>query len=167
MTANIDNLLSFSLEEVSQFLIFLLEGKEYAVNILEVVEVIRLVPIVYVPSAPDYMNGIINIRGQAIPVIDLKYKLGLETTEENENNRIIIVKLRNYQVGMLVEGISEILDIPHQLLQSVPLMAGAAEAKYLKHIARLENRFIIVLSLDKILSGIETEELESLQLPLI
>lgn len=140
-----------------QLVIFKLGREEYGVSILQVQEIKRITDITRVPHTPDYIKGVINLRGSVLPVIDLKKRLNLPQQASTEDTRIIIVKVEELSIGMVVDAVSEVLTISQQHVDSPEVVAGSVSANYLSGVGKLEDRLLILLNLEAIIGvGQET-----------
>lgn len=141
-------------EPEKQFVVFELDNQQYAIDIIQVYEMERLKEIVIspVPKAPKFVEGIINLRGEVVPVIDLRIKLGIEQKEIDKRTRIIIVKLENKVIGLLVDGVSEVVDIAESSISLPPDEITDISTRYLTGVARVENRIILLLNINEILT---------------
>ena len=116
-------------------------------------EIIRVSEITPVPRAPGFIKGVINLRGRIIPVIDLKRKLGLgEVNEAARASRIVVVKVRERLVGLLVDGASQVLKVPVASVEAAPEEVVEIDANYLRGVAKLEDRLIMLMDLPKVLA---------------
>lgn len=134
-----------------QLVIFKLGKEEYGVSILQVQEIKRITDITRVPHTPDYIKGVINLRGSVLPVIDLKKRLNLPQQVSTEDTRIIIVKVDELSIGMVVDAVSEVLTISQQHVDSPEVVAGSVSANYLSGVGKLEDRLLILLNLEAII----------------
>lgn len=134
-----------------QLVIFKLGREEYGVSILQVQEIKRITEITRVPHTPDYIKGVINLRGSVLPVIDLKKRLNLPQQAPTEDTRIIIVKVEELSIGMVVDAVSEVLTISQQHVDSPEVVAGSVSANYLSGVGKLEDRLLILLNLEAII----------------
>jgi purine-binding chemotaxis protein CheW len=130
---------------------FFLAKEEYAVDVRLVQEIIRLVQITPVPRAPESIKGVINLRGRIIPVVDLKRRLGLGEVAATRLARVVVVKLRERLIGLLVDGASQVLKVPLSLIEAAPEEIVEIDANYIRGVAKLEKRLIILVDLPKIL----------------
>ena len=144
------------LDSEIQLVVFKLGGEEYGVSILQVQEIKRITEITRVPHTPEYIKGVINLRGNVLPVIDLKKRLNLPQQEITEEARIIIVKVNEISVGMMVDAVSEVMTINQQNIDSPDVVAGSVSSNYLSGVGKLDNRLLILLNLETII-GIEAE----------
>lgn len=141
---------NFSSNEV-QLVVFKLGREEYSVSILQVQEIKRITEITRVPHTPEYIKGVINLRGSVLPVIDLKKRLNLPQQISTEDTRIIIVKVDELSVGMIVDAVSEVMTINQENIDSPDVVAGSVAASYLSGVGKLENRLLILLNLEEII----------------
>lgn len=148
-------------QELLQLVSFKIGEEEFGVDILSVQEINRMSQITKVPNTPDFIEGVINLRGRIIPVLDLRVKLGLMKLEHNKNTRIVVVELKGQTVGFIVDEVSEVLRIPKNITEAPPAMVGGIDSEYITSIGKLEDRLLILLDLEKILSLSEYEILET------
>jgi len=142
-----------AVEATEHLATFFLSGEEYGVDVRMVQEIIRVSEITPVPRAPGFIKGVINLRGRIIPVIDLKRKLGLgEVNDAARPSRIVVVKVRERLVGLLVDGASQVLKVPVASVEAAPEEVVEIDANYLRGVAKLENRLIILMDLSKVLA---------------
>lgn len=137
--------------DILQLVSFTIGNEEFGVNILKVQEIIRMIEITQMPNAPEFIEGIINLRGRVIPVISLRNKLGKERIEHDRNTRIIVVELDGRTIGFIVDGVSEVLRIPASITEAPPAITSGMNSEYITSIARLEDRLLILLDLEKTL----------------
>ena len=142
-----------------QLVVFDLDNESYGINIESVREIIRLQEITKVPRTPDFVEGIINLRGKVIPVIDLRTRFGLAEQERDEETRIVNVDIAGHEIGMVVDAVTEVLRISRDSVEPPSSVITTDDSGYLKGIAKLENRLILTLDLDQILSKTEHEAL--------
>jgi purine-binding chemotaxis protein CheW len=126
--------------------------EEYGVEVRRVQEIIRVPPITQVPRAPERLRGVVNLRGRVIPVFDLKRTLGLGEVELQRASRIVVVRLRDRLLGLLVDSASQVLRVPLSAIAPAPDEAGAADVAGVRGVARLKERLIILLDLEKALA---------------
>ena len=147
-------------EEILQLVSFKLGTEEYGVNILQVQEINRMTEITRVPNTPTYVEGVINLRGKVIPIIDLRKRLQMPSKEYDTSTRIIVVELVDKVLGFIVDSVSEVLRISSNVVVEPPPGVSATKSDYITGVGKLENRLIILLDLEKTLSH---EEQTSLQ----
>ncbi len=143
-------------EEELQLVTFTLENEEYAVNILKVQEINRMTEITGVPNSPTYVEGVINLRGRVIPVINLRKKFGLLEKSTDENSRIIVMDIQGITMGLVVDFVSEVLRIPSGIVDPTPLMASDISTEFIKGIAKLKDRLIILLDMERLIEKSES-----------
>ena len=146
-------------EELLQLVSFNIGDEEFGVDILKVHEINRMVDVTRVPNMPEYIDGVINLRGKVIPIIDLRRRFGMPRKEKDKNTRIVVVELAGRVLGFVVDAVSEVLRIPKSVTEPPPPIIAGIEAEYITAIGKLENRLLILLDLDKVLTNSETEEL--------
>ena len=149
-----------AVEAQEHIVTFFLSGEEYGVDVRLVQEIIRVVEITQVPRAPDFIKGVINLRGRIIPVIDLKRKLGLGEVAVARQTRVVVIRLRERLVGLLVDGASQVLKVPVSTIEAAPEEVVEIDANYIRGVAKLEKRLIILVDLPKIL-GMDREAVMS------
>ena len=146
--------------ELNQLISFMVGNEEYGMEILRVKEVIRSPEITSLPKAPTFVKGIINLRGDVIPIVDLRNKFGLETDEMTQATRIIVVDVDGRLVGMVVDSASQVVRIPSDQIDPPPPIIGGISTEYIKGVAKLNDRLVILLNIDSILSGDEKNVLD-------
>jgi purine-binding chemotaxis protein CheW len=142
-----------------QLVVFQLGREEFAVEVTQVREIIRMQDITKMPKAPSFVEGIINLRGQIIAVIDLAERLNLEPAERGSETRIIVVEAGDIKVGMIVDSVSEVMRISVEDIEPSPALATDVEAVFLRGVVKQENRLIILLDLTRVLGTEEVGEL--------
>lgn len=141
-----------AVEATEHLATFFLAGEEYGVDVRLVQEIIRLSEITQVPRAPQFVKGVINLRGRIVPVIDLKRKLALGEVEATRQARIVVVKVRDRLMGLLVDGASQVLKVPVSAIEAAPEEVVEIDASYIRGVAKLEARLIILVDLYKVLA---------------
>jgi purine-binding chemotaxis protein CheW len=131
---------------------FFLGREEYGVDVRLVQEIIRVTDITQVPRAPGFIKGVINLRGRIIPVVDLRRKLNLGEVQITKHSRIVVVKVRDRLVGLLVDGASQVLKVAVSTIEQAPEEVVEIDANYIRGVAKLQNRLIILMDLQKILA---------------
>jgi len=140
--------------EILKLVSFCIGDEEYGVDILRVQEINRTMEVTRVPNAPSYVEGVINLRGRVIPVVDLRARFGMPRKEWDKNTRIVVVELRGVTVGFVVDSVNEVLRIPRNVTEPPPGLATGANAEYITGVGKLEDRLLILLDLEKVV-GIE------------
>ncbi|MBN2371035.1 MAG: chemotaxis protein CheW [Vicinamibacteria bacterium] len=132
---------------------FFLGDEEYGLDVRLVQEIIRVLETTPVPRAPAHVKGVVNLRGRIIPVVDLKLKLRLgEVDIRSRNARIVVTKVLDRFIGLLVDGASQVLKVPVTLIDAAPEEVVEIDADYIRGVAKLENRLIILMHLDNVLA---------------
>jgi len=147
-----------------QLVIFDLASEYYGVDISDVREIMRMQTITRVPGAPAFVEGVINLRGRVVPVIDLRKRLKLAVGEQTKESRIVVVDIAGRDVGVIVDAVTEVLRIPLSSVEPPSSMITNVDSDYLRGIAKLEAKLVILLDLGKVLSTIETEEISGMEL---
>lgn len=148
-----------TVEEILQLVSFKLGEEEFAVDILKVQEINKTLQITKVPNTPKSFEGIVNLRGKVIPVVDLRQKMGMPHKEEDQNTRIIVVELVERTIGFIVDQVKEVLRIPKSITEPPPRMVFNTNTNMFTSVAKLENRLIILLDLEQLFSENEKKEL--------
>ncbi len=148
-----------TVEEILQLVSFKLGEEEFAVDILKVQEINKTLQITKVPNTPKSFEGIVNLRGKVIPVVDLRQKMGMPHKEEDQNTRIIVVELVERTIGFIVDQVKEVLRIPKSITEPPPRMVSNTNTNMFTSVAKLENRLIILLDLEQLFSENEKKEL--------
>ncbi len=148
--------------DVLQLVTFSLGNEEFSVDILKVQEIIRLMELTRVPKAPKFIEGVINLRGKVIPVMDLRKRFSMPEAEDSSEARIIVVELDNATVGFRVDGVSEVLRLPADTVDPPPTMVYGIETEYIKGVGKLDDRLIILLDIDKVLTEDEDSSMDTL-----
>jgi purine-binding chemotaxis protein CheW len=147
-----------SVEEMLQLVTFKLGSEEFALDILLVQEINRRVEITKVPKTPEFVEGVINLRGKIVPVLDLRKRFGLAGREFTAQSRIIVVNIDKRVLGLMVDSVSEVLRIPEHTVEPPPPLVAGIDATYIKGIGKFEGRLLILLDLGKVLAGTKTED---------
>ena len=138
-------------EDVLQLVSFTLGNEEFAVDIHRVQEINRMMDVTRVPNAPAHVDGVINLRGKVIPVIDLRARLGMERKERDRTSRIIVIELRTVVVGFVVDSVREVLRVPRSVTEPPPALAAGLESEYITAVGKLEDRLLILLDLERVM----------------
>jgi purine-binding chemotaxis protein CheW len=138
--------------ELLQLVTFNISNEEFGIDILRVQEIIRTMEITKVPRSPDFVEGVINLRGKVIPIIDLRKKFNMESHEHDNQTRIIVVELQGMVVGFVVDGVSEVLRIKSSTVEPPPPVVSGVDSEFISGVGKLEDRLLILIDLDKLLS---------------
>lgn len=144
--------------ELTQLVSFHLNNEEYGVEVLKVREIIRMVNITHMPNTPDYVEGIINLRGKVIPIISMRRQFGLMATENNSQTRVMIMDIGGELLGFTVDSVSEVIRISANEIQPSPTVAaGGVGQEYISGVINHDNRLLVLLNLDLMFSKEEKE----------
>ena len=133
-------------------IVFELQNEEYALPVEHVGAIERIQPITRVPETAEFVKGVINLRGVIIPIIDLRLRFGLKEAELTDDNRIIIVTLKDFEVGLVVDAANDVIDIPKDSIEPPPEVIGSVDIDYIEGVAKLDNRLFVLLDLEKVLT---------------
>lgn len=139
-----------TINDLIQLVSFNLGEEVFGIDILRVQEINRMVDITQVPQAPHYCEGVINLRGKVIPVIDLRKKFDMESCEWDKNTRIIVCDVDSKMIGMIVDAVHEVLRIPSSTIEPAPKIVTSIEVDYIKGVARLDERLLIFLDISRV-----------------
>lgn len=146
-------------EHENKYLTFSTSSEYYGIHVLDVVEIIRTVPITEIPESLSYVKGIINLRGKIIPVIDVRLRFGIEEKEQDDRTCIIVISANESEIGLIVDSVSEVINIPEDLIDLMPQVGQTDGQKFVKGIAHLECGVKILLDIEKL---VDAEELKSI-----
>jgi len=147
-------------EAPQQVVVFELASETYALDINHVHEIIRIQPVTPVPGAEDYIEGLINLRGRVVPVVDLRKRFYLPARATGDRSRIIVVQLADDIVGAVVDAVSEVITVNPDHVEPAAKVVTGVDAEYIRTIAKIDGRLVAVLNPDKILEYAEVEEEE-------
>ena len=146
------------IHQSGKFLTFFFDDEEYAIEILKVQEIIGIMPITTVPRTPEYILGVINLRGKVIPVIDLRTKFGMDSVEWTDETCIIVMQIDETLMGIVVDKVSEVLDIASGDIEDTPSFGTDVNTEYIMGIGKAEGKVRLLLDIDKVLSVKEIAE---------
>jgi len=149
-------------DELLQLVTFHIGDEEFGVDILNIQGINRMVEVTKVPNAPDYVEGIINLRGKVIPIIDLRKRLGMVEKEYDKNTRFIVVEMKDKVIGFIVDSVNEVLRINKGITEPPPPMVSGIDSDFITAVGKLEDRLLILLDIERILSSEEKKELEQI-----
>jgi purine-binding chemotaxis protein CheW len=144
-----------------KFLTFFLSTEEYGLEILKVHEIIGMMPITRVPRTPPFIRGVINLRGKVIPVVDLRLKFAMDSKEQTEETCVIVVQAQGVEMGIIVDKVSEVLDIPGADIDDAPYFGADVNTDYLLGIGKSAERVKLLLDIDQVLSSQEVIDVRS------
>jgi len=150
-----------------KYLTFSLGSEEYGVDIMKVREIIGIMEITAVPHTPEYIKGVINLRGRVIPILELRLHFGLELKEYDDRTCIIVVEViggnSNIMIGMLVDSVSEVVNIEEEEIEPPPDFGGATETENILGMGKVKGEVKILLNVDRVVGRGVLEHLESIQ----
>lgn len=142
-----------------QLVTFGLGDEEFAVDILAVQEINRMMALTRVPQSPADVEGVINLRGKIIPVVDLRRKFSLPPSEKGEQSRIVVVEVHGRVIGFIVDRVSEVLRIPSSIVEPAPKMTSSADSDFIAGVGKLKDRLLILLDLSKLFQAAEMQSM--------
>jgi len=140
--------------DLLQLVSFHLGGEEFGLDILRVQEIIRVQPLTRVPNSPDFIAGVMNLRGKIIPVVGLRRRFGLEEIPADKQTRIVVVETKGAVLGFIVDAVSEVLRIPAHIIEPPPTL-GKTEQEFVSGVGKLDERLLILLDVDRLMSDAE------------
>lgn len=153
----------------NQYLSYSLAGEEFALDITRVREVLDLTRITHIPRMPDYLRGVINLRGQVVPVVDQRTKFGLDQVADTKDTRIIILEIEvggeGVILGAVADAVHEVMEIEPERIAAPPSLGGCLRSEYIRGMGRREEDFVIILDVDRIFSAVELSALAQVQGP--
>lgn len=149
-------------EELLQLVSFHIAGEEFSLDILRVQEIIRIQQLTRVPNSPEFVNGVINLRGKVIPVISLRNIFGLEDIAQDKHTRIIVTEIKGTVLGFIVDSVSEVLRIPAETVEPPPRL-GKIKREYVHGVGKLDDRLLILLDVERLMSDSEEACMQAAQ----
>ncbi len=146
--------------DTNQYVTFLIGSEVYGVEVLRVQEIIGMTRVTQVPNSMHFMKGVINLRGTVVPVVDMRLRFTMEEKDYDNFTVILIVEVKGTMIGMIVDSVSDVVNIPVKDIQDTPHFSASIRTDYIKGIGRIEEDLVIVLDVDKILSHEEIEKIE-------
>lgn len=150
-----------SSNEENKFVTFKIAEETYGVEVLRVKEIVGMTEITSVPNSLHFMKGVINLRGSVVPVVDLRLKFGMGEKEYDSFTVIIIVEVKGKLIGMIVDTVSDVADIPFSTIQDTPHFTSKIETDFIRGIGQMNEKLVIILDVDRILTTDEFKELEN------
>ena len=159
-----DQALKVMTDREGKYLTFILANEEYGISILKIKEIIGMMPITSVPRTPEFVKGVINLRGKVIPVMDLRLKFGMTAVDYSDRTSIIVVEIEgasgHIHVGCVVDGVSEVLNIRSVDIEDTPNFGASLDIAYILGMAKMEGGVKILLDIDRVLSADEVSSLD-------
>jgi len=140
-----------------QLVSFNLGAVEFGVDILMVQEINRMLDITRIPKSPEYVEGVINLRGRVIPIINLRKRFGMVPKERDKQTRVVVVNISGKTLGLVVDAVSEVLRLPTDTIEPPPPMVSGIESEYIQGVGKLGDKLLILLDLNKLLTSQEKE----------
>jgi purine-binding chemotaxis protein CheW len=150
-------------EALKGLVTFKIGEEEFGVDLLTVQTIIRMTEPTRVPKSPDFVEGVINLRGSIIPVIDFRKKFNLPKKEVEKDTRIIVTEIDQKVIGFIVDSVSEVLRIPTSSIEPPPPIIAGIDSEYISGVGKLEDRLLILVNLNKLLSETEKKEVTQLE----
>ena len=164
VTKTMDQAVNIIAAREGKYLTFNLDREEYGIGILKIKEIIGMMPVTAVPQTPEYVKGVINLRGKVIPVVDLRLRFGMEPMEYNERTCIIVVEIKgssgNILIGTVVDSVSEVLNIKGGDIEDTPTFGSKLNTEYILGMAKMEGGVKILLDIDRVLGSQEIAVME-------
>ncbi|QNO16439.1 chemotaxis protein CheW [Alkalicella caledoniensis] len=145
-----------------KFVIFKLETEDYGIDILKVQGIERMLPITRVPKTPSFVEGVCNLRGSIVPVVDLRKRFNIQEKNHDENTRIIVVHMEELKVGLIVDSANDVITINSEDIEPTPSVIDSIDNKFISGVGKLKDRLIIILDLLKILNKEEIIEIQEM-----
>ncbi|MCK9221892.1 MAG: chemotaxis protein CheW [Limnochordia bacterium] len=152
-----------SQDQELQFVVFSLVDEEFAIDIMQVKEIIKMATITKLPQAPDYITGIINVRGEIIPVISLRQRFGIPRGEETPSTRIVIVESQGNLTGLIVDEVSEVLRLSQEAIEPPPQDVAGLRTEFIRGIGKIDGRILVILRLAQLLGSEEQLTIEAVR----
>ena len=164
ITQTMNQAVKAMVNRAGKYLTFRLANEEYGIEILKVQEIMGIMPVTHVPRTPEFVRGVINLRGKVIPVVDLRLKFAMERKEDTERTCIIVVQVSGgsgaMTMGFIVDEVSEVLDIPGQDIEDAPSFGVSMDTAYILGMAKAKGSVKILVDIDKVLATEEIAQLE-------
>lgn len=149
-------------DPVMQWVTFQLENETYGINVMQVQEVLRVSEIAPVPGAPDYVMGIINLRGNVVTVLDTRRRFGLPPKEVDDSTRIVVIEANDSVVGILVDSVAEVVEMRRSAVETSPSVGNDESSRYIEGVAHRDGELLILVDINKLLSDEEWAEVSGL-----
>jgi purine-binding chemotaxis protein CheW len=146
--------------ELLQLVTFMVGAEEFAIPILSVQEINRMMQITRVPQSPPFIEGVINLRGKIIPVMDLRKRFGDDALEDTSDSRIIVIEVATRVIGFTVDRVNEVLRIDAGIVEPPPSMVSGVDSDYVQGVGKLEDRLLILLNLDRLFSDEDLDQVD-------
>lgn len=144
----------------NQFVVFKVNDEAYGVDIATVESIIKMQAITAVPHAPAFIEGVTNLRGTILPVMDLRKRFGIETTPPTKDTRIVVIEMGGLTVGIIVDAVSEVVRVPEECIEPLSPLVSTVDSAFMRGIAKMEDQLVILLDLSQVLSAAERQDLQ-------
>lgn len=148
--------------ETHQFLTFLLANETYGLDILTVQEIRGWGSATPIPNAPTYIRGVINLRGEIVPILDVRRRFNMDEIEFTATTVVIVVNIEGRTIGMVVDGVSDVIDIQENELRSAPDFGSSIDASFVSGLASIDDRMVIILNITEMLKGCDLLKLQAI-----
>ena len=148
-------------DPTQRWVTFHMDRETYGINVTQVREVLRITEIAPVPGAPDYVLGIINLRGNVVTVMDTRKRFSLPPTETTDSTRIVIIEVDGQEVGVMVDSVAEVVDIRQSNIEAAPNVGNDDASRYIQGVSSLDGNLLILIDLNKLLTDEELQEMAS------
>jgi purine-binding chemotaxis protein CheW len=149
-------------DSVIQWVTFFLDNEKYGIKVMQVQEVLRMTEIAPVPGAPDYVLGIINLRGNVVTVIDTRKRFGLQEKDADDATRIVIIEAGDQVIGILVDSVAEVAELRASQIEATPNVGSDESSKFIQGVSSQNDQLLILVDVDKLLSTDEWRDVASL-----
>jgi purine-binding chemotaxis protein CheW len=157
-----------SIREAVQYLTFKLSDETFALDVSKVREILEFTKVTKVPQTPDFMRGVINLRGSVVPVIDMRLKFGMSAIEQTVNTCIIVVEVQQEEevviLGTLADSVQEVIEMEPEQIEAAPHIGTHLKTDFIKGMGKHDGRFIMILDIDKVFSGSEIMSIQGKEL---
>lgn len=134
----------------NQYVVFLLGKENYGVDIHSVTTIEKMLPFARVPKTPDYIKGVINLRGEIVPIMDIRTRFGMELKEETDETRIIIMKINDISLGIIVDEVDEVLNLKEEAIENVSNFTNELSMDYILGVGKIDGKIVTLLNIEKL-----------------
>ncbi|WP_216828414.1 chemotaxis protein CheW [Alkalihalobacterium elongatum] len=134
-------------------IVFQLKDEEYAIEVDNIQSIERMQPVTRIPRTFPFIKGVMNLRGVITPIMDLRKRFGIESKKADEATRILVISKDDIEIGFIVDGANDVIDIPSEKIEPTPEVVGGVEADYLSGVVKLDNRLFTLLNIDKVIAN--------------
>lgn len=148
----------------NKVVVFKIDNEEFAVNIIQVERILGYTEPTKIPESPEFIKGVITYQNEILPIMDLKKKFNLSDTELEDNPKIVVVKSKDKKVGLIVDLVSEVIDVDDSMIEEAPNIVRGISNEYIRGMIKLNDRIIILIDTEKILTNDEMSKIQSLNI---